>query len=250
MSDINYEREDIFWRNDRTGQTYIWQIDSSGLGIEAEGSLGTKDLDWRIKDFGRFNKNKRQDVLWQNVLTGEVEVWLIDNGAVLDTSGSPGTISSRNWHVHGIGDFNNDAREDILFQNKTTGEIRIWLLNGVNLDSAGTPGTIQNPDMRIKHITDLDGDGDVDVLFQNRTSGSVAVWVMNGTTISSIGSPGKINNPLILMKGIGDYDNDGDSDILWRKSSTGNVFNWLMNGATKTGTGSPGAVLNSDIKIE
>ena len=34
------------------------------------------------------------------------------------------------WVVQGVGDFNGDGKRDILWRNKSTGVISIWLMNG------------------------------------------------------------------------------------------------------------------------
>ncbi len=48
------------------------------------------------------------------------------------------------WRMAGTGDFNGDGQTDLLWENTTTGEHEIWLMNGmaiagcVRLDSRAT----------------------------------------------------------------------------------------------------------------
>jgi hypothetical protein len=49
--------------------------------------------------------------------------------------GNPGP----GWHVMGVGDYNNDGRSDILFQNRS-GEVALWELNGTSVIGAGSLG--------------------------------------------------------------------------------------------------------------
>ena len=51
--------------------------------------------------------------------------------------GNPGP----SWHVMGVGDYNNDGRSDILFQN-SSGEVDIWSVNGTTVLSSAS---IANP---------------------------------------------------------------------------------------------------------
>jgi hypothetical protein len=52
------------------------------------------------------------------------------------------------WHVVEIGDFNLDARTDILWRNDN-GALAEWMMNGNRIVSTATPsfgGTIESPD--------------------------------------------------------------------------------------------------------
>ena len=35
-----------------------------------------------------------------------------------------------NWQIIGTADFNNDGQTDLLWMNKTTGEVDVWYMNG------------------------------------------------------------------------------------------------------------------------
>ena len=50
-------------------------------------------------------------------------------------SGSPGTVSDLNWQVQGAGDFDGDGQSDILWQNRSTGQVVVWLMNGLTTAS-------------------------------------------------------------------------------------------------------------------
>ena len=41
------------------------------------------------------------------------------------------------WKAIGTGDFNDDGRSDILFQNTTSGQVSIWEMNGNTLTGGG-----------------------------------------------------------------------------------------------------------------
>jgi len=139
-------------------------------------------------------------------------------------------------------DFNGDRKSDILWENGTSGQLYVWLMNGITLVSSGSPGTVNDPTWQIKGKGDFDGDGKADILWQNSTSGQLYVWLMNGTTVVSPGSPTTLSDLTWLIKGVGDFDGNGKADILWQNSTSGQLYVWLMNGTTLVSSGSPATV--------
>ena len=79
--------------------------------------------------------------------------------------------------------------DDILFQNKSTGQVSVWEMNGNALVGGGSVSP--NPGTSWHAIGT--GAGGSDILFQN-TSGQASIWDMNGNTLTGGGpvspSPG------------------------------------------------------------
>ena len=75
-----------------------------------------------------FNGDGQADILWQNSLTGERVIWLM-NGTTYAGQANLPTIPTY-WSIAGSNDFNRDGQADILWQNSSTGERAIWLMNG------------------------------------------------------------------------------------------------------------------------
>jgi hypothetical protein len=149
---------------------------------------------WNIEGVGDFNEDGKADILWQNTSTGQVDIWLM-NGTTIASQGSPATVlPSSGWSIHGVGDFDGAGTSDILWQNSTTGEVYIWLMNGTTIASQGIPAYVASG-WNIDGVGDFNGDGYADILWHNSTSGEVYVWLMNGTSIASQGSPGTAGSP-------------------------------------------------------
>ena len=127
-------------------------------------------------------------------------------------------------------DFNGDDKADILWQNTSTGQRVIWLMNGTTLTSAVNLGFVATS-WSIAGSSDFNGDGKPDIVWQNTISGQRLIWIMNGTTIAYA-----VNLPpeptYWSIAGTGDFNGDGKSDILWQNNSTGQRVIWLMNGTT------------------
>jgi hypothetical protein len=215
----------------------------NGTTITSQGIAGnvTPSSAWVIQGVGDFNGDGKADILWRNSTTGEVYIWLM-NGTTIASQGDLGIVSpSSGWSILGVGDFNGDGKADILWQNTTTGEVYIWLMNGISIGSQGTPGTVSpSSGWTIAGVGDFDGSGTSDILWRNSTSGEVYIWLMSGTTIANQGTPGTVSSAWSI-KGVGDYNGDGNADILWQNSS-GEVYVWEMNGLTVGSQGSPGTV--------
>ncbi len=88
---------------------------------------------------------------------------------------NPGTA----WQAIGTGDFNQDGfSDDILFQNKSTGQVSVWEMDGTSLIGGGPVSANPGPSW---HAIGTGGGGS-DILLQN-TSGQASIWEMHGNTI-------------------------------------------------------------------
>lgn len=95
------------------------------------GPFGEVSTDWQIAGAGDFNGDGYDDLLWRNTVTGVVSNWLNVNGIGQGTF----TINDANalvpvpleWQIVGVGDYNGDTRDDILWRNTATGVISDWL---------------------------------------------------------------------------------------------------------------------------
>ena len=78
-------------------------------------------------------------------------------------------------------DFNGDSKADILWQNSSTGERSIWIMNGTTYAGSVSLPTVPTA-WNIVGSSDFNGDGQADILWQNSSTGERSIWIMNGTT--------------------------------------------------------------------
>ena len=176
---------------------------------------------------------------------GPVARFRLPQGIAINSSGILFVADTNNNEIRrglaGLrGDFNSDGYKDILWENTTTGERAIWLMQGTVYQSAASLGTLSNA-WRIAGAADFNGDGQTDILLENSSTGSRMVWIMNGTSFVTSIDMG-IVAPVWRIAATADFNGDGQTDIMVENTSTGERVLWLMNGTNVTSTLSYGVV--------
>jgi hypothetical protein len=95
--------------------------------------------------------DRNADVLWRGA-DGSLAEWLM-NGSTIVGSGlvnanGAAVAPDASWHVVEIGDFNGDARADVLWRNDNA-QMAEWLMKGLTIVSSSVPssgGTPVSPD--------------------------------------------------------------------------------------------------------
>ncbi len=129
------------------------------------------------------------------------------------------------------GDFNGDGNSDLLFQNSTTGNLRVWLMNRTKpFENAPVPdGGDANQVAVGTH--DFDGDNQTDVLTWDPRSGELTIWYMDGTQLLHKSTlPFRIDDysPVSIL----DFNRDGSPDILFQSQKGNDILVALMQGET------------------
>ncbi len=135
------------------------------------------------------------------------------------------------------GDFNGDAKSDLLWHNAKSGETVVWTMNGLAFVSGGA--VMASTAWRPTHVADFDGDGRSDIVWRSNL-GETALWLMNGAQL--LAGAGLLADADWRVTHVADFNGDGRSDVLWRNQATGATAIWLMNGVTIGG----GAQIQSD----
>ena len=171
---------DLLWQH-TDGWVAVWLM--RGQTLMAGWSLQpdrVADTDWQIVAVADIDRDNRPDILWQHETTGAVSVWYM-NGTVLRDgrllTGAQGI--GADWKVVGVGDFNGDLSQDLLWRHQTTGAMAMWFLNrdqqlfGAQLN----PNAVADFDWQVATIADMNGDSMADIVWQH-TDGRLAVWTM------------------------------------------------------------------------
>ena len=226
---------DILFQNTSSGQASIWEMNGNTL-VGGGAVTPNPGPSWTEIGTGDFNHDGRSDILWQNA-NGQASVWEMNGSSLI--GGGPVTPSpGPAWKAIGTGDFTDDGfADDILWQNKNSGQVSVWEMSGNKLTGGGPVSPNPGPAWKAIGTGDFNDDGHSDVLFQNTSSGQVSIWEMNGNTLIGGGAVSPNPGPAWKAIGTGDFNDDGHSDILFQNKSSGQVSIWQMNGNKLTGGG-------------
>jgi hypothetical protein len=167
-------------------------------------------------------------VVLEHLGNGLRAAWIVQNGAITGAFGL-GTMGLE-WKIVGAGDFDSDQKEDILWENLSTGARAIWLMNGVGGVKAAVGLGVVSVEWRIAGAGDYNADGNDDILWQHTVTGVRAVWLMNGgggvVSAPTLG----VADPLWHMTAANDIDGDARDDIFLRHRTDGRILLWMMVG--------------------
>jgi hypothetical protein len=228
---------DLLLQNSATGDL---RVITDVAGVPTATLLDTQPGSnvWKAIATGDFNGDAASDVLLQNQSTGATQIMFLNTsstdpvGTVASTSAvtTPGAA----WKAIGAGDFNADGKSDIVWQNATTKQVQVYLMDGASVTN--TPVSQGASGLTALGTGDFNGDGFSDVLFKN-ASGQAVLWFMYGdihTGTKTIAKPGAGFN----LTGSADVDGNGYSDLLWSDAST-NV--------TATNLGGPSSLVSTTV---
>jgi len=179
-----------------------------------------------------FDGDGRADILWRNAVSGENYLFPMNGTAIDAGEGYLRTVADLNWDIVGVGDFDGDARSDILWRNFATGENYVYLMNGTTIVGEGFITTVADLDWRVAGVGDFDGNGRSDILWRNTSTGDNYVYLMDGLAIAGQGILRSVPDLDWRVAAVADFDGDGNDDILWRNGSTGENYLYPMDGIT------------------
>ena len=114
------------------------------------------------------------DLIWRNPATGDVEISLTQPDESFPLSRIDRirvvTITDLNWEIAGVGDLNGDRREDLVWVNRSTQQIVVWIMNGTSIESSYFLNfTLPPPPIghrwKLLAVKDISGNGQGDLVW-------------------------------------------------------------------------------------
>jgi hypothetical protein len=179
----------------------------------------------QVSSLGDFSGNGNSDLLWRNVTTGDVGVWLMSGSSVVSSAvvrNAPMT-----WRIIGLADMNHDGKTDILWYDTVGGEYGVWYMNGTSLLTAQTfklPASYP-----VVLFGDLTNSGNVDAVEWSPSTGALLICQNQGG-LNFAEAYYTVISPDWVLVGLADINGDGHKKLIWRSQSTGAVGAWYLNG--------------------
>lgn len=205
--------------------------DDSGVGSYSPEVTSTASATDRLGDFSLDGK---PDILFQNVVTGDRYIWVMQgSGRLSDVNLGNVPVS---WQMAGTGDFNGDGKPDILWQNTATGDRYVWFMNGGAFQSDAFLFNLP-VEWSVATTGDFNGDGWTDIVWQNTSTGARYIWFMKGTTYLGDSYLGYLP-PEWSIAAAADFNADGKADLVLQNTATGLRWVWFLDqGKYASGTG-------------
>lgn len=234
--------DDILWRNHATGENLVWLMNREDFSSAAALPQVEANSGWEIAGVGNFAGNSRPDILWRNVYTGDISVWVMADEDTIAFGDSIEGNADGQWHIAGIADFNDDGRDDIFWRADDDGENVVWLMNGTTRTSVTNLPDVVGREWSVAAVGNFTGSSDDDILWRRATDGAHIAWrIENMQVVGSETEDLPIQGDWHAGGGDNrsrgdDWDRNGTEDLLWLDSQNGRGLQWYMDGATTDGT--------------
>jgi len=231
---------DLLLRNDTTHQVMAWYMGGQyGNVLQAPNWLDAGgQMGWTVVAEADFNGDGKPDLVWQNDSTRQVTVWYMGGlgGNVFQSVAWLNSASFPGWSVVAAADFNGDGVPDLVWQNDSTRQVKVWYMGGAMgatklgenwLDQAGEPG------WTVVAAADYNKDGKTDIVWMHDVTRQATVWYFNGPQgnqfqgvfwLDSLGEKGW------KVVAAGDLNGDGVPDLVWQNDVTRQITCWYMGG--------------------
>ena len=129
-NDFNQDgHPDLVWQDPASGLAQIWYLGGpQGITLTGAANLTLRNP-WSIVGSGDFNGDGHPDLLWQDPVSGTVQIWYL-TGALGNELLSAVNLTANRWDAVAVADFNQDGHPDLIWQDPASGASQIWFLGG------------------------------------------------------------------------------------------------------------------------
>jgi len=184
--------------------------------------------DWVLVGVGDFHHNGDKGLVYSESSTGALAVIFYGgpDGAILRDFSSLAAPRAE-WAARAVADLNGDGHPDVIFVNKTTGQVDVYFYGGqegTNFLSSETIGPLSATGWNVVGAADLNADGHPDLILQNPSTRQVLIHYLGGskgTTVTATEELSGIGFAGWTAAGMQDMNGDGHPDLILVNDATG-----------------------------
>ena len=239
-TDYPHPRTDILFQSVLNGANKIWYM--NGVNNIANSSVLINGLppssNWQIAAVGDFFPNGHSDIVVQNLMSGEKQIWEMKNNEVIASHPIMSLPVATDYQVVGASDFNRDGYDDLILQNPSQdgGELWVYYLYKNEVIDSRHLGDMNN--YRCVGTGNINADLYPDLLFYDTATGKNIVVLMFDDVFGGAYFFGAQAN--WQFSGSGTFGPIGDSvsDILLENKGTNQRGIWQMQNQLMPGVSS------------
>lgn len=220
---------DYVVNNTTTFQRSIWKGNMWDVEKPSEASsLGNPERTWKLAGVGDIFGDGISDLIWRNGDT--LRSWHVDVEQHI-TGGAELSVSAAGLELAGLGDFNYDGKDDLIFQRSSDGQVIFMALDGEQVIEQRAVGLPGNQGWRLLGVGNVSADGysnQDDLIWQNESTRRLRSWIMRGTSVVGGSDFGPTPPASYKFIAVGKINADYNDDILWKDTTTGAYHAWLM----------------------
>lgn len=180
---------DILWQNSSSDEIVIWHLEATG-SVSGVVSVDVSSFVNPVKALALadFDGNGLGDLLVKDTVSGDVSIAVLDGGSVTSQIALSATRSA-DWEFAAVADLNDDSTQDLIWQNKNTGQVEFSYIDG---QSAGTTlskfylAGVSTAGKSIVTAFDINGDEQIDLILQDDATGLLSSAIVDGGAVSEI----------------------------------------------------------------
>jgi alpha-tubulin suppressor-like RCC1 family protein len=143
-ADLNADGNvDLVWQQ-TNGDVVVWLM--NGQNILSSVGLGGAPPPWRVVAAGtmRVGGSAVPVLLWEQPTNGARVAWVMTPNLLGHSTVDYGVVPTA-WSLVALADYDGDGESDFFWQNPTTAEILVWLMNGTAYRTTVSPGSPPPP---------------------------------------------------------------------------------------------------------